>query len=221
MSYDSGFRGFPSPFGGGPRDEVKILLDEKDAFFDSWAWSLHQMHQGRRPPCDCSGGCARCCWTPATTWFDLHRAALGYWQDVYSFLYRRAGQRSPGWPWAAGWGVDPRGGWPGWQGEKPEKLVVSVEKGGHATASFTVFNPTCDTVELEIRLDGFKDGGAKGPGVTATAEHDRRFVGPGEGRKVLVTVDATKLAAAATYRGCVLIKTPFTKRLDIEIQVTA
>lgn len=224
MSYGTGYRGFPPPFGSEPRDEVKIILDDKDAFFDGWAWFLHKMHQGqwpqgRRPPCDCSGGCARCCWTPATMWYDMHRAALSAWQDMFSLLYRRVGDWVPG-SWA-GWD---RGGWPGAPArdcEKPEKLVVTVAKGSKATATFTVFNPTCDTVELEIRLDGFKDAGGKGPAVTALAENDARIVGPGEARKVTVTVDASKLTAAATYRGCVLIKTPFTKRLDVEIQVTA
>lgn len=226
MSYDwgtsgsAGHWGFPPPFGRGPRDEVKILLDDRDALFDGWAWALHQMHQARRPPCDCSGGCARCCWTPATMWFDVHRAALAYWQDVYAFLYRRPGERPAGWPWPW-WGGGPGAGGPARDGEKPERLIVSAEKGKQATASFTVFNPTCDAVELEIRVDGFKDKTGNGPTVKAAPEGDRRIVGAGERRKVVVTVDATKLTAAGTFEGCVLIKTPFTKRLDVEIQVTA
>jgi hypothetical protein len=223
---------------------VRIILDAKDNFYDGWAWHLHRMYRsGRSSGCGCGGsGCQNCCSTPATAWFDVHRAAVSYWQDVFHSLYGRGGAHpyAPGCPpggYGHGFPCPPPYGYPspppGYpcppepdRCETSQKLVIAVRLKATATASFKVCNPTSDTVELEFRVDGFKDENDQGPDVIPTPEYNQKLVGPGQTRNVTVTVNATPKKGATlktnyTYRGCIYLKTPFTQRLDVDVQLSA
>ena len=214
---------YPSYGGwGGKRSEVEVILDAKNNNYDQMAWALHKMNQERQQHgggsgCGCGGGCARCCWTPATSWFDYHRASISYWKDIWDCLYGRVGCPPSGWPPGCGPSPCPPPCPP--PDRVAGKLVITVKTGEKAVATFQVVNPTCDTVELEISVDGFRDPMSK-QWVSAIPENDKKVLAPGEGRTVNVTVNAGANVPAGKYDGSILIKTPFTKRIELEVQVS-
>ena len=210
-------------WGGKPRSEVEVILDGRSNKFDAKAWFLHKLNEskqgGRASGCGCTGGCARC-WTPATAWFDYHRASVSFWKDIWDSLYGRAGSSPPGWPpgWPPGGGPSPC---PPTDNANAGKLVMTIKVGAKARATFQVVNPTLDTVQLEFSVDGFWDSGSNKRWVSVTADQNQTILAPGDARAINVDVDlASTKVAADTYNGTILVKTPFTKRIDLEVQVS-
>jgi hypothetical protein len=216
------------PYGGwgGKRSEVEIVLDGRSGKFDAQAWFLHKLNQerqgsGNRSGCGCNGGCERC-WTPATSMFDYHRASLSFWKDIWDGIYGRMGCQPPSWPP----GCPPPYG-PGYQNPSPPtdcvgRLIISVKAYAKAQGTFHVVNPTPDTVELAVSVDGFWDSSKNASWVTAMPKDKRSVLGPGEARDIEVQVDATSSELKpGTYEGTIFVKTPFTKRIVLEVQIAS
>jgi hypothetical protein len=204
----------PHSFGGsgGKRSEVEFVLDARSNSFDSMAWWLHKFHQnrqGRSSGCGCNGGCSRCCWTPATSWFDYNRAYLSYWKDMFDCFYGRSGYGSSS--------CEP----PCPPKESAGKLVVALHEGGHAMVTFPVVNPTCDPVELEFVVDGFLNHDTNTRWVHAALEGNGSILPAGEARTIQVFVDlqGTRVGPGR-YDGLIVVKTPFPKSVSLEVQVS-
>jgi hypothetical protein len=215
---------------GGKRSEVEIVLDSRSGKFDAQAWFLHKLNQerqggGNRSSCGCNGGCERC-WTPATSWFDYHRASLSFWKDIWDGIYGRMGCEPRAWPPGC-YPPPPHGAsYPGgYQASASPsdcagKLIIAVKAYATAQGTFHVVNPTTDTVELAVSVDGFWDSSKNASWVTAAPKDKRSILGPGEVRDIEVLVDATSSALKqGTYEGTIFVKTPFTKRVVLEVQI--
>jgi hypothetical protein len=203
--------------GRGDRDQVAFVLDAKDNLTDHVTMFLHNMHQSRRgrgSGCGCGGGgCSRCCWTPATSWFDYNRAYISYMREMFECLYGRSGC-GPSY-------CGPSYGEPDCEPScPPGKVLVSVPHGGSGIVKFKVVNKSCDPVTIELVVDGFAGTTPNTKWVAATVENNKTVLAASEAVTISVTANPGANLQPNYYEGSIIVKTPFPKPMALTVQVT-
>ena len=209
--------GFPSPVfpfappdrpaSSLPRPGLELLADGSDAFMRAVAYGLHLTHAGQRSAQACEPGCEFAAGPPAELLHELFRFQLSCWENLFTWMYA---QQKPPIPEST-------------FGDRPAKLVMTAHRsGGPARAHFHVVNPTCQAVALVFQIEGLRGPGRPdGVACHVTPEGNEPIVSAGQIRKVLVEIDVTALEANQVHRGAINLRTPFNKRLEVEVNVLA